>query len=335
MRCGIVKAVRAGPVLLSVMAGLAACGTVNSIESVYDDSNRPPGVDREVARAGGPESPLPPEGATSQSALSAPPSGASEEPPSPPGRPESAEAGPTSDGPELPAGQEAEAQPTPAAQETVVPQARPELPQRAEGQPTPGGPVLLAEQKAKPESTSSQPASRPQVQERAEELPPPASPPPTPQAEPPAAASQNSLTETARTNQTDDGRKVVPGPEGGNITGALERRIDSLFGSSAPAPVVESSVTETSIIGSWVLNEEDGLRTCALTFSSREAGSHVAAAQGCSGLAAKVSSWGLFGSDLLLNDSGKTVVARLRPSGSQWFGFTLGTGIPVILSRGG
>ena len=331
MRCGFVRPVCAGPMMLALMTGLAACGSVDSIEQVFDDVTGPPRVEREVARAPGAETPLPPGGATSRPTPTAPPGAASQEPPAPPARPETAEGQPTTGGPQLLAGQEAEPQPTPAAPATVVPQARPEPPQTAAGQPTPGGPVLLAEQRAEPEQTSDAPppAPRPQVQARAEERPP------ATQATPPAAAGQGSLAEAARSNETDDGRKVVPGPEGGSITGALERRIDALFGSSAPAPVVESSVTEANITGSWVLNEEDGLRTCALTFSSREAGSQVAAAQGCSGLAARVSSWGLFGSDLLLNDSGKTVVARLRPSGEQWFGFTLGTGIPVILARGG
>jgi len=94
-------------------------------------------------------------------------------------------------------------------------------------------------------------------------------------------------------------------------------------------------VDEAKIVGNWVLNEEDGLRTCAMTFASRKAGSGVTAAQGCSGLAASITSWGLFGSDLLLNDAKKTVVVRLRPSGDRWFGFTLGTGIPIVLARSG
>ena len=227
----------------------------------------------------------------------------------------------------------ARTQPTaPRPQQAPQPQQAPRV---AEGQPTPGGPQLLGGQQARAQPTTSGPTSLTSAQPRPQPQPVPQPPTQQATAQPAPTSGQGSLSDAARAAQSeDDGRRVVSAPEPG-ATSELERRIDSLFGSSAPAPVAEASVAESEIVGNWVLNEEDGLRTCQMTFTARDAGSRVTAAQGCSGTAAQVTSWGLFGSDLLLNDASKTVVARLRPSGDRWFGFTLGTGIPIVLSRNG
>ena len=293
LRRGTRKPVFAGAAMVVLMAGLAGCGTADTLGPTLDEALGPPAPERGFGRSDETPAALPPGGA----------------PPSQPA-------------------------PVPSATQPTAPQQQPAA-QVAEGQPTPGGPQLLAGQRAQSPSTAggptplaSQAGAQPQRQ------PQQVTPGPQAAADPPPTAGQGSLSDAARAGGTDDGRKVVPGPDA-SVTSELERRIDSLFGSSAPAPVVEPSVAESSIVGSWVLNEEDGLRTCAMTFSARDAGSRVSAAQGCSGLAATVTSWGLFGSDLLLNDAGKTVVARLRPSGDRWFGFTLGTGIPIVLARGG
>ena len=291
LRRGTRKPVFACAAMVVLMAGLAGCGTADTLGTTLDEALGPPVPERSFERADDASTALPPDGA-------------------PPGQPAPA--------------------PTPSAATQPQP-----APQVAEGQPTPGGPRLLAGQGAQSPSTAGGPTPlSPQAGAQPQRQPQPVAPTPQAAAEPPPTAGQGSLSDAARAGGTDDGRKVVPGPDA-SVTSELERRIDSLFGSSAPAPVVEPSVAESSIVGSWVLNEEDGLRTCAMTFSPRDAGSRVSAAQGCSGLAATVTSWGLFGSDLLLNDAGKTVVARLRPSGDRWFGFTLGTGIPIVLARGG
>ena len=240
--------------------------------------------------------------------------------------------------PAAPQAAEAEAPPTaePEAQLTGEVAA---APGGAAGQPTPGGPQLLASQRQPEPQPQPQPAPQAQPQPQAQPEPQPLSPEPSPGASDSAdtatAAGQGSLTDAARAAQPDEDRKVVPGPSAGGITGNLERRFDSLFGASPPEPVVEAGVNEASIVGTWQLDEEDGLRTCVLTFSSRESGSIIAPTPGCTGIATTVAGWGLFGRDLLLNDADKTVVARLKQSGDRWIGFTLETGIPVVLTRGG
>jgi hypothetical protein len=286
-------------------AGLAGCANSDSIGSSLDDFLGPPAPERTFGRQDDVASaPLPPGGAPPSQPAPAQPSG--------------------------PPQQVAASQPAPSAPRQA---ARP----AAEGQPTPGGPQLLAGQRAQSQPTADGPTSlSPQVQARVQPPSQPRQVGPAPQAaaQPAPTGGQGSLSEAARAADTEDGRRVVPGPDAG-VSSELERRIDSLFGSSSAAPVAEPTVAESSVVGNWVLNEEDGLRTCAMTFSPGDAGSRVTAAQDCSGLAATIVSWGLFGSDLLLNDAAKTVVARLRPSGDRWFGFTLGTGIPIVLARGG
>jgi hypothetical protein len=277
-----------------LMAGLAGCGTSDQIGSSLDDFLGPPAPERDFGRARDDAAALPGDAAPSQPA------------------------------------------PAPSAAQPAAPQPQP-APQVAEGQPTPGGPQLLAGQRTQSQPTAGGPTSlspRAQASAQPPSQPQPVAPAPQAAAPPAPTGGQGSLSEASRASDSEDGRRVVPGPDAG-VGSELERRIDSLFGSSSAAPVAEPTVAESNIVGNWVLNEEDGLRTCAMTFSAGDAGSRVTPAQGCSGLAATIASWGLFGSDLLLNDAAKTVVARLRPSGDRWFGFTLGTGIPIVLARSG
>ena len=166
-----------------------------------------------------------------------------------------------------------------------------------------------------------------------------------PSATPPAAAEgEGGSKETAEAQAGGqasgepgpDGRRVVSVPKGGGAGADLKRRLDSLIGGSAStSAIIDTKVKEADIVGNWVLDEEDGLRTCVVTLASPDKGAAVTAGEGCSGLAAEVTGWGMFGTDLLLRDANNTVRARLRQSEGGWLGFTLESGIPLSMSRAG
>jgi hypothetical protein len=133
-----------------------------------------------------------------------------------------------------------------------------------------------------------------------------------------------------------DGRRVVTVPKGGGANAEVRRRLDSLFGgSSSGGASFEEAVKESEITGVWLLEEEDGLRNCTITLTAPDKGGAVSGGAECSGLAAQVTGWGMFGNDLLLRDADNTVRARLRRSDAGWIGFTLESGIPLVMSRSG
>lgn len=135
------------------------------------------------------------------------------------------------------------------------------------------------------------------------------------------------------TEDDGNGPRIAEGPKSESFGGDLTRRFNKLFGSSTSVRQPDQLVKTSDVTGAWLLEEEDGLRTCAVTLSPPESGSAVQPAGGCSGLAARAARWSIFGSDLLLSTADNTVVARLRRSGDIWIGFTLETGIPLVLSR--
>lgn len=133
----------------------------------------------------------------------------------------------------------------------------------------------------------------------------------------------------------DGGRRVAEAPRSGGFGGQITRRFDSLFSSGTTTVAPLDPVGEQEVTGNWLLDEEDGLRTCAISLAPMQSGAAVRAGEGCAGLAASAVRWSIFGSDLLLSAADNTVIARLRRSGASWIGFTLATGIPVVLMRPG
>lgn len=133
-----------------------------------------------------------------------------------------------------------------------------------------------------------------------------------------------------------DGRRIVTVPKGSGANAEIRRRLDSLFGESrSSSSAVETGVKPSEIVGTWLLEEEDGLRNCTITLTAPDKGGAVSGGPDCTGLAAQVTGWGMFGNDLLLRDADNTVQARLRRSDAGWIGFTLETGIPLVMSRSG
>lgn len=149
------------------------------------------------------------------------------------------------------------------------------------------------------------------------------------------AAPEQETAAAASTGQGDEGRRVVDAPKGGGFAGDIGRRFDQLFSSGTTTTVREEAVKEQEVTGAWLLDEEDGLRTCAVTLAPKQSGAAVQPAEGCSGVATSATRWSTFGSDLLLSGADNTVLARLRRSGASWIGFTLTSGIPVVLTRPG
>jgi len=150
-------------------------------------------------------------------------------------------------------------------------------------------------------------------------------------------ATQGSLSQAAGVNasgaQDDETRRVELGSEGSGLASDVRQEMTELLGGTDNVRVKESLVKEEVVVGNWNLAEEDGLRSCTIAFTSSEKGSGVQVTPGCSDDIAAIRGWGVFGEDLLLHDSDNSVIVRLRQSGGGWVGFTLASGIPIILSR--
>lgn len=115
----------------------------------------------------------------------------------------------------------------------------------------------------------------------------------------------------------------------------LRRRLDNMLGggSAVSSGVGENQIRERDVVGTWTVEEEDGLRTCSVNLAVADDANRAAVTPGCSEVMVAVSTWGLFGDDLLLRDAENSVLVRLRRSDASWVGFTLASGIPVVLSR--
>lgn len=151
-----------------------------------------------------------------------------------------------------------------------------------------------------------------------------------PAGEPGASGEQVASAETATPEGVTNQHITKAKP---TIASNLSRRFNSLFGSGGAASPGSSSGVETGdVVGVWKLDEEDGLRVCSITLSTG-AGNQVLRGPNCGGFIENVASWGLFGPELQLRDEQNTVLARMRQSSEGWVGFTVSTGIPLVMSR--
>ena len=120
----------------------------------------------------------------------------------------------------------------------------------------------------------------------------------------------------------------------GGVGASLSRRLNKMLGrGNVATPSTGPQVSEDDVAGVWTLDEEDGLRVCTVTISTDDV-KQVLRGPNCSGFVEGVASWSLFGPELQLRDEANTVLARLRQSGEGWVGFTVSTGVPLLLSRG-
>ncbi len=122
--------------------------------------------------------------------------------------------------------------------------------------------------------------------------------------------------------------------DGGGFASSFRHEMNEMLGGTSGVRVNDvTSIQDDMVVGSWNLTEEDGLRTCSMAFASSDDTNLVQVTPGCSQVITTVSEWGVFGEDLLLRDAQNSVVVRLRRSASNWVGFTLANGIPIVLTR--
>ena len=148
-----------------------------------------------------------------------------------------------------------------------------------------------------------------------------------------SSGGQGSLSALA-SNSDDPGPGVQRINTKGGVGASLSRRLNKMLGrGNVATPSTGPQIEESEVAGVWTLDEEDGLRVCTVTMSD-DAGNQVLRGPNCSGFVENVASWGLFGPELQFRDASNTVLARLRQSGEGWVGFTVSTGVPLLLSRG-
>ena len=147
-----------------------------------------------------------------------------------------------------------------------------------------------------------------------------------------SAGGQGSLSALA-SGSDDPGPGVQRINTKGGVGASLSRRLNKMLGrGNVATPSTGPQIEEGEIAGVWTLDEEDGLRVCTVTMSD-DASKQVLRGPNCSGFVESVASWGLFGPELQFRDASNTVLARLRQSGEGWVGFTVSTGVPLLLSR--
>lgn len=149
-----------------------------------------------------------------------------------------------------------------------------------------------------------------------------------------SAGGQGSLAAAAAGSDDEPGPGVQRIDTKGGVGASLSRRLNKMLGrGNVATPSTGPQVEESDVTGVWTLDEEDGLRVCTVTIAGDDA-KQVLRGPNCSGFVEGVASWGLFGPELQLRDEANTVLARLRQSGEGWVGFTVSTGVPLLLSRG-
>ena len=132
----------------------------------------------------------------------------------------------------------------------------------------------------------------------------------------------------------DNVKRVEVTPDGLGIASNVAHEVNELLGGTTNVRVNDiTNIQNDMVVGSWSLAEEDGLRTCSMAFATNDNDNSVQVSPGCSESIAAISEWGVFGEDLLLRDSDNAVIVRLRQSSNTWVGFTLVSGIPIVLTR--
>lgn len=152
----------------------------------------------------------------------------------------------------------------------------------------------------------------------------------------PDGARQGSLAQAAgeQIGAETSGNRAVIEPDNSVLGSGFQRQVNALRGGRNEVRILDStSIDPEKLAGTWTLAEEDGLRQCTMVFADGEDSNGAQVSGGCSPEISGVSSWGVFGDDLLLRDGQNSVVVRLRSSGGTWIGFTLQSGIPIVLSR--
>lgn len=101
-----------------------------------------------------------------------------------------------------------------------------------------------------------------------------------------------------------------------------------------PAPRQEAPPTRTNVTGNWSAREASG-GACRVTLSTTPTlDLYKASSAGCKTREMqRVTAWELRGEEIYLYETGGSVAARLRKSGSNYEGASAKTGAPIVMSK--